>query len=203
MMMRKILLGTVAVSLVIGSVATAAFASPKGGKDGMHALGPMAGPGMFVFMLKNFDANKDGKIAADEAKAGADDLFVKIDTDKDGAVIPKEMRSWHEARMQAIKASMKGAGAGEDQGAGPEGMDGPDGMGGPDGGNGKHHGYMKMYRHHGKGHGGMGGQGMMKTLDTDENGQISKAEAEAGAASLVTRMDTNKDGVVSIDDFPG
>ena len=45
--------------------------------------------------------------------------------------------------------------------------------------------------------------GMMRALDTDENGQISKAEAEAGAANLVARMDTNKDGLVSIDDFPG
>ena len=49
----------------------------------------------------------------------------------------------------------------------------------------------------------MMGPGMMRALDTDENGQISKAEAEAGAQKLLKQMDLNGDGAVSIDDFPG
>lgn len=43
---------------------------------------------------------------------------------------------------------------------------------------------------------------MMARIDTDENGQISKAEADAAVAKLFDRFDTNKDGFISADDFP-
>lgn len=38
------------------------------------------------------------------------------------------------------------------------------------------------------------GGGMMKTLDTNADGTITRAEAQAGAAAMFTRMDVNKDG---------
>jgi Ca2+-binding EF-hand superfamily protein len=43
---------------------------------------------------------------------------------------------------------------------------------------------------------------MMRRADTDENGQVSKQEAVAAFDKLFTRMDRNKDGVISIDDMP-
>ena len=196
-MTRKFILAALSATLLVGA-GGAAFARQNADRP----VPPMARPSLYVFMLKNFDANKDGKITADEAKAGADTLFDKIDADKDGAVTPKEMRAWHKERMQAMRAAMKpadGAPAPDDGMGPPDGDAGPDGAPPP-----PKHG--KGMRHHGHGkhgmHGMMGG-GMMRMLDADENGQVSKAEAEAGAAKLVTDMDTNKDGAVSIDDFPG
>lgn len=191
-MNRKIILAAVSATLVAGAFGGAAVARQKG--DG--AMPPMARPAAYVFMLKNFDANKDAKVTAEEATAGAGTLFATIDGDKDGAVTPKEMRAWHEARRTAMHEAMKGMpGADKDAMGEPDGMDGPDGMEGQH----KKHGWGK---HHGKKH-MMMGPGMMRSLDTNENGQIDKAEAEAGAQALVKRMDVNGDGAVSIDDFPG
>ena len=39
-------------------------------------------------------------------------------------------------------------------------------------------------------------------VDKDENGQISKQEAEDAMSRFFDRMDTNKDGFISIDDMP-
>lgn len=188
-MTRKLMIAALSAAVFAGSFGTAAFAKPGDRGD----VPPMARPGLFIFMLKNFDANKDGKVTADEAKAGADTLFTAIDTDKDGAITPKEMKAWRQAKMAEMKKAMAEAGPDDQADAGPDGK--PDAPG--------KHGWMKGMRHHGKGPHGMMGGGMMRMLDTDENGQISKAEAEAGAANIVKQMDTNKDGVVSIDDFPG
>ncbi len=43
---------------------------------------------------------------------------------------------------------------------------------------------------------------MMRRMDADENGQISKQEAEAAFDKFFIRMDRNKDGAISIDDMP-
>ncbi len=52
-------------------------------------------------------------------------------------------------------------------------------------------------------HGGMmRGMMMMQRIDTDENGQISKQEAEAAFDKFFTWMDRNKNGTISIDDMP-
>lgn len=48
----------------------------------------------------------------------------------------------------------------------------------------------------------MGAMRLLEKVDTDENGQISKAEADAALDKLFTRLDTNKDGFISADDFP-
>ncbi len=50
--------------------------------------------------------------------------------------------------------------------------------------------------------GGMGPRGMKRMADTDENGQISKAEATAFGDKMFTQMDTDKDGFISADDLP-
>jgi hypothetical protein len=48
----------------------------------------------------------------------------------------------------------------------------------------------------------MPGMALVRMADTDENGQISKAEATAAMDKMFTRMDRNKDGVITIDDLP-
>lgn len=48
----------------------------------------------------------------------------------------------------------------------------------------------------------MRGMMLMQRFDTDENGQISKQEAEAAFDKFFTWMDRNKDGVISLDDMP-
>lgn len=192
MINRKLIL--IALSATIAAGAFGGVAMARQQHKGM--MPPMARPAMYVFMLKNFDADKNGQISAEEAKTGAGNLFTLIDTDKDGAATPKELRAWHEARMTAMKATMKpGAEADmmDDADAGPDGDMAPAETGG-----------KKGFRHHGMaGHRMMGGPGMMRMLDADENGQVSKAEAETAVDGLFKRMDTNADGTVSIDDFPG
>ncbi|PJI44806.1 MAG: calcium-binding protein [Rhizobium sp.] len=114
-------------------------------------------------------------------------------------------------------------GAGNQRGWGPDGDRGPrgDDCDGPR--HGKGHGWGDDGERHGKHHGmrdgnrgpgmerggpmgdrmgGMGPRGMMGMADTDENGQISKDEAAALADKMFTRMDTDKDGAITADDFP-
>lgn len=195
-MTHKLTIAALAAAVFAGSFGTAALARQGDRAD----MPPMARPGVYVFMLKNFDANKDGKIAADEAKAGTDTLFTTIDTDKDGNATPKELRTWRQARMAEMHKGMgpQGTGAmGDDADAGPDGAGNPDGSG-------PKHGWMKGHgRHHGKGGHGLMGGGMLRMIDTDENGQVNKAEAAAAGEKAFKQMDVNGDGVVSIDDFPG
>ena len=44
--------------------------------------------------------------------------------------------------------------------------------------------------------------GVFRMLDEDRDGKITKAEATATGDRLFARMDTNKDGTISIDDLP-
>lgn len=249
---RKTTLAALATALLFS--ASSGIALAQGGKgpgsmDGHCGPRPMMmrGPaGMFIRALQEFDTNKDGKISKDEAKAAGDTLFAAIDADKDGNLTPGELRKYHEARMEAWKASMPKPAATEDADKTkapapqddasappppPEDMADDDGMPLPDGardcgprdGKGWHDGKgwrddkPRPGRHDDRnrperdgpreemGIGPMGYHGMrrmMARIDTDENGQISKAEADAAIAKLFDRFDTNKDGFISADDFP-
>jgi EF hand len=90
---------------------------------------------------------------------------------------------------EAMRGPMGGPPMGGPMG-GP--MDGPEH--GPKGGPGGHHPRPMM--------GMMGPMVLLAQVDTDENGQISKAEADAALDKLFDRLDTNKDGFISADDFP-
>jgi Ca2+-binding EF-hand superfamily protein len=177
--------------------------------------------GMFIYALQQFDTNKDGKISKEEAKAAEDKLFAAIDTNKDGVITPGELKKFHEARMEAWKAAWKAemskppatddkAKGADDAKAMPkaddEAMQGPmdDQMDGcaPRGPGHHKHGMRDGWHNRHAMMGMMGPMWMMSRIDTDENGQISKAEADAALDKLFTKLDTNKDGFISADDFP-
>jgi hypothetical protein len=157
------------------------------------------------------DANKDGVLTPGEMRKFHE----------------ARMEEWREKRRAERAANPRGPGAEPDEMADDEGGPPPPEAGGPRGPDAmKHHGDMAANDDgprgegprgegprgpHGKHHGmreGMGPRGMMpgmalvRMADTDENGQISKAEATAAMDKMFTRMDRNKDGVITIDDLP-
>ncbi|WP_442901928.1 EF-hand domain-containing protein [Ferirhizobium litorale] len=177
---------------------------------------------IFVRLLKQADTDKDGKISAEEFKAGAEVKFVEIDIDKNDVLTPGDFRKYREAQRQARAAMRNGdkpdATAPQDDQAGmPDGMEDADDMtmddaGRGDGvaGNGKDQARQQPARdrarwrdHAAMRHGGMmGGMMMMRMADTDENGQISKEEAMAAADVIFKRLDVNADGTITIEDMP-
>lgn len=213
---KTLTLAAVAASLLIGTTAGGAFAQDRGERRGPGRGGPEV---MFVQMLQQHDTNKDGKISKEEATAAGTAMFIAVDADKDGVLTPGEMRQHREAMREEHKAAreaMRAERQAEREAAkadaptppggkapGEQAMndDGPRGEGkGP---HGKRHGWHNERAENGRGPDGMRGPGrMMRVADTDENGQISQAEATAMADKMFTRMDRNKDGVISADDMP-
>lgn len=133
---KKTTIAALAATLLVSASSGAVFAKdgkapppPPPRPDEMRdACGPrpmmMHGPAaMFIFALQQFDTNKDGKISKEEAKAAEDKLFAAIDTDKDGVLTPGELRKFHEARMEAMRAEMPKPPAPE--GAAPADPNGP------------------------------------------------------------------------------
>ncbi|MUU78221.1 EF-hand domain-containing protein [Winogradskyella endarachnes] len=51
------------------------------------------GPPTFAELLKEMDANEDGKLAKDELKGPLKDDFAKIDTDEDGFISEEEFKN--------------------------------------------------------------------------------------------------------------
>ncbi|MBA8831865.1 MULTISPECIES: calcium-binding protein [Rhizobium] len=200
---NKLILAALSSTLIFGATAGAGFAAPG---DGPRQHAGMHGPGAAAFreityvrMLKQFDANKDGKVSKDEATAGIDKLFAAIDTNKDGSLTPGEIREYRQTQMQAMRDQRKQeAGENKDANAAAATPDNNDQGRPPRDGHGGRDGDRWMR------HGGniMRASIMMHRVDTDQNGQISKQEAEAAFDKLFTRMDRNKDGVISIDDMP-
>lgn len=192
---RKIALSALGAALVLSTAATASFAAPgKGAKDRM----PIRQEAAFVHLLKVADTNKDGKISKEEFAARQDALFNEIDKDKDGSITPKEMREYRQAEMEAFRAANprpEREDAKAEDGKAPEGKRAERHADREHGGRPGHQGWGK--------HGGKGaGLGMLRWADTDENGQVSKAEFTAAGEKMFERLDTNKDGVISIDDMP-
>jgi Ca2+-binding EF-hand superfamily protein len=216
---KKIATAALGATLLIGASASASFAAPH--HDG-HRPGPerqMMADRLFIYLLKNADANKDGKISKDELVAWEESLFAQIDTNKDGSLTPGELRNFRDAKMEEWRDKMHAEHAGgEKKGPGPDAANKdappppPPGKGGPDDGHhGPRHGGPDHMDGRGPGPDGMDHDGMrphgmatglIRMIDTDENGQISKAEANAAVDKLFDRMDRNKDGVISIDDLP-
>ncbi|QEE46244.1 calcium-binding protein [Rhizobium sp. WL3] len=221
---KTLTLAAVAASLLIGTTAGGAFAQNRDERRGPGRGGPEV---MFVQMLQQHDTDKDGKISKEEATAAGTAMFTAIDADKDGVLTPGEMRQHREAMREEHKAAreaMRAERQAEREAAQADAPTPPPGDApqeqamNEDGPRGEAKG-MHGKRHEGKRHGwhneraergenrrgpdGMRGQGrMMRVADTDENGQISQAEATAMADRMFTRMDRNKDGFISAEDMP-
>lgn len=197
---NKLILAALSSVLVFGAAAGTSVAAPGNGPRPHHA--GMDGPGRdafleitYVRMLKEFDANKDGKVSKEEATSGLDKIFAAIDTNNDGSLTPGEIRQYRRTQLQAMKDQHKQeTGDEKDAKAAADMSEGEPGR--PNRGGRDDHHWMR--------HGGnfMRASMMMRRADTDENGQISKQEAVAAFDKLFTRMDRNKDGVISIDDMP-
>jgi hypothetical protein len=205
---NKLILAALSSVLIAGAAAGTSLAASHDKKHHPPRPHPMMGmmgaPRMaamreviFVRMLQQFDANKDGQVSKQEAKDGMEAIFIAIDTDKDGSLTPGEIRKYRKPRLPRRRhrrttrptmterrwhrLPMRTA----HQPAPPPG--------GPNGG--ARRGGMERA-------GMMRGMMMMQRIDTDENGQISKQEAEAAFDKFFTWMDRNKDGTVSIADMP-
>ena len=205
---NKLILAALSSVLIVGAAAGSSFAAPgdkhKHPPKPHHAMmgggprGPMMREVVFVRMLQQFDTNKDGQISKDEAKNGMETIFAAIDTDNDGSLTPGEIRKYHEAQMAKAKAPADDMAADDDAAPAPPPADADAGQPAP----------PQDEANRGPGRHGMRGPGMirelmiMQRIDTDENRQISKQEAEAAFDKFFTRMDTNKDGVISIADMP-
>ncbi len=188
---RKIALSALGAALLLGSAATVSFAAPPAHGKGHGERMPLRPELAFVQLLKVADTNKDGKITKEEFAARQDALFAEIDKDKDGSITPKEMREYRQAKMEAFRAAHprpEAADAKAGEGKGPEGKRAER----------EHGGRQGWGKHGGKG----GAFAMMRMADTDENGQVSKAEFTAAGEKMFERLDRNKDGVISIDDMP-
>lgn len=199
---KKIALAALGAAFVFGATAPTSLAAPgdrghKGHGQRHEMRGPMMKERAFIYLLKNADADKDGKVTKAELMAFEEKKFAEIDADKDGSLTPGEFRAYRKAAMEAVRkdhprpereeAKKDGDKKPEERAEGKEGK--------------RHH--AKGPDRHGKGWGkGRGAMAFIRFADTDENGQVSKAEATAAAEKLFTFMDTNKDGVISIDDLP-
>lgn len=214
---KTLTLTAVAASLLLSTAASGAYAQGHGDRRGPGRGGPEV---RFVQMLQLADTNKDGKISKEEATAAGTTLFTTIDGDKDGVLTPGEMRQHREAMREEQKAAreaMRAERKAEREAAQADASDqqamNGNGKGSDSKGHdgkrhgGKHHGWHgeraeRGERGEGRDRGMRGPARIMRIADTDENGQISQAEATAMVDKMFTRMDRNKDGVISADDMP-
>ncbi|MBW9092012.1 EF-hand domain-containing protein [Rhizobium wenxiniae] len=204
---KKIVIATLGAVLVAGA-AIPAFAAPDrpdrgpGGKHGPHAMmrGAMMKDVTFVRLLKTADTNKDGKISKEEMAASQEALFTQIDANKDGNVTRGELVDYRIAKREEFRKNNPRPEMAENaerkDGEGPrhERADRDDRR--HDG----RHGEFRQARF--ERHGGMGGGRFFRMIDEDRDNKITKTEASAASDKLFARMDTNKDGVISIDDLP-
>jgi Ca2+-binding EF-hand superfamily protein len=196
---NKLILTALSSVLLLGAAAGASFAAPgdrpdRPGHHGRMDHGMMGGPRgaafreiAFVRMLKQFDANKDGQVSKQEATDGMEKIFAAIDTNHDGSLTPGEIREYRQAQFKARREAVSAQKGDADENAAAATADDRD-----HGRHGRHGMRMRI----------MGASLMMHRIDTDENGQISKQEAETAFNKFFDRMDRNKDGVISIDDMP-
>ncbi|MDE1997207.1 MAG: EF-hand domain-containing protein [Rhizobiaceae bacterium] len=205
---KKLLLVGLSATLLAGGAVQASFAAAQGQggtnwhHGGRHGGGPRIPPEVaYVRMLKQFNTNGDMKISKDEMKAGVDKIFDEIDTNKDGQITPGELRAYHEARVKQWRAEHAKAN-GDD--AAKTDQSGDQAKADDQGGKGQHHGHRPggPRAHFMREAFLIRGMLMFHRIDTDENGQISKQEAEAAADKFFDRMDRNHDGVISLDDMP-
>ena len=181
--MRKFTL--VASAAVLATAATALYAAPA-------PHGMMGGTITWAEakakadeMWTKLDVNKDGKLDQADRDAKMAQMFDEIDTNHDGSISRDEFMAHHRGMM------------GE-----PGKGDGPPSMGDM-----KHEGMDHSQMDHGRmGHEGMGhgmmGHGMMmgqmlRDADANKDGAISRAEYDAAVKAHFDKVDANHDGKIT------
>lgn len=191
---RKIAVSALGTLMILSTTASFAAAAPGGRPDHKRPwISPEAG---FIYLLKNGDANQDFKIDAAEFDKLQDDIFARIDKDTDGVITPKEVRDDRMARVAEFRAERQKLKAEKDL-ADDSDDDTADAAAKPEKKDEKH---AKGKDH--KGPKGPARLGMLRFADSDENGQVSKAEMKEASEKLFKRLDRNADGAISIDDLP-
>ena len=122
--------------------------------------------------LKSADLNKDGTIDQTEFQTTRDKWFADLDADKDGFVSADELKAFGD-KMHAEWAKKHG-----DDAAGKADASKPEGK-----------------------HGDMAGR-ILKRVDADKDGKISKAEFDAEGAKLFAKLDENSDGKIAQNEMP-
>ncbi|WP_088182369.1 hypothetical protein [Sphingobium sp. Z007] len=173
-----------AVSLAVALLASAPLlAQPPAGPE----TGPWAA-----------DADGDGAITRDEMRAYMERRFGLMDPDSDGLVPVKTMQRMlgHERQARA-PAQGEGKGGGPGKGRGGPGGPRPGGAGGPPPGD----------RPHGDDRDDAApppppGRAMPYPEDSNDDGQIDRAEFLAPALALFADQDRNGDAVLTADELP-
>jgi Ca2+-binding EF-hand superfamily protein len=185
------------------------FSAADGNKDGIltprelrrgarMARQQFSGHGMMAL-----DANHDGTISKDEFLAFPDRIFARLDKNHDGKLDASEMADARQARMAHMRSMMGRQGQGDDHDGGSWRDDkGHHGRWGHHWG---HHGDRRGGHDQGAMHRRGAGNQMMaswlRRADTDHDGALSKAEAEAANTALFKRFDANHDGSIEPDEL--
>ena len=125
-------------------------------------------------MFERFDVNSDGVIDEGDREARAEQRFERLDADSDGAISPEEFSAVHERRGEMRENRGR---RGEMRG---EHAEGHRGLRGKRGG----------MRH-------MGGRGLIRTADADQDGSVTQAEFTAAMLARFDSADADKNGTIS------
>ncbi|SEJ06209.1 EF hand [Sphingomonas sp. OV641] len=176
--MKRLLIAAALSATTLAGVAVAQNPAPSAA---MAKRGPAAA-----------DTNGDGIVTRTEASAAADALFARFDANRDGKISADERRGRRGAdapdmtQQQFRERAMKRFDLADANKDGRIDQAERQNMRGKRGDH-RRGGIM----HHG---GGKGGMGMMMRADANRDGILTKAEATAAAAAMFDRADTNKDG---------
>jgi Ca2+-binding EF-hand superfamily protein len=176
-MLRILTLAAIGAAAAIGARAQPSGPAPAGDH----------GPGMMMMLhehLAKLDANGDGFISRDEFLSHPSAMFDRLDANHDGRLSKDELAAMAAMHHEHKVCKVQGAGDKEPRDVPCGSLEGMHGMAG-------HGAHMAMMMHH-----------MAEALDTDHDGRISLAEAEAGARHHFEMLDRNHDGFITKDEMP-